>query len=119
MGSSSTKFLAMRGLQPQNVLQPETSAWLSKLPESARPSLLSTDFARIANALHEQWSRPQACLHYFDDLLVDKRGGRRGFPASIVSELSTLKNYYESEVRRSPQARSDDYIAKRTIDFGA
>jgi hypothetical protein len=119
MGSSSTKFLAMRGVQPPNVLQPETSAWLSKLPESARPSLLSTDFARIANALHEQWSRPRACLNYFDDLLIDKRGGRRGFPASIMMELSTLKRYYESEVSRGPRASSDDYIASRTIDFGS
>ena len=33
-----------------------------------------------------------------DELLVDERGGRAGFPMSIASELATLKDYYDLEV---------------------
>jgi len=51
-------------------------------------------FPRIANRLCETWKRPSVCEHYFDELLVDRRGGRKGFPLKIASELTELRAYY-------------------------
>jgi hypothetical protein len=31
---------------------------------------------------------------YFQDLLMDTRGNRQGFPLKIVMELSTLREHY-------------------------
>ena len=32
---------------------------------------------------------------YFDELLVDRRGGRQGFPKDVLRELLVLRSYYE------------------------
>ena len=71
-----------------------TVAWIAQLPEHLRPVELARDFPRIANRLCETWRRPSACERYFDDLLVDRRGGRKGFPLKIASELTELRAHY-------------------------
>jgi hypothetical protein len=69
-------------------------------------------FARIANALAQYWAAPARCSAYFDDLLIDKRGTRRGFTIGIVHELAVMKNYYENVVHRSPQTVWDEVSAR-------
>ena len=53
------------------------------------PWKLEQGFARIVQRISEVWLTPQA-EHYFNDLMVDRRGGRQGFPADIMSELMSL-----------------------------
>ena len=67
---------------------------ITDLPPSARPYQLANRFARIAHNLASMWDRPAECRAYFDDLLVDKRGGRQGFPKEIVAELLRLRHVY-------------------------
>jgi len=31
-------------------------------------------------------------------LLIDRRGGRQGFPFAVASELSALKHYYQTVI---------------------
>ena len=94
-------------------LAAETVKWLAGLPSNVRPKLLPIQFARIANALARKWASVDACLAYFDDLLIDRRGNRRGFPIGIVIELAALKNYFESVLHRSPQTVWEE-VASRT-----
>lgn len=53
------------------------------------PYQLEERFARIVNRIAELWETPQL-EHYFDDLLVDRRGGRQGFPAEVMSNIMSV-----------------------------
>jgi hypothetical protein len=87
---------AYRALQSggMDTLRPETAAWLEALPAHVRPGELACQFPRIANKLQEIWKRPAICEEYIEDLVVDRRGGRKGFPAKVATEIVELRNYY-------------------------
>ena len=76
------------------VLLPRTNNWIRSLPEQVRPHALAARFARIANFICAVWDDPPACLQYLEELLVDRRGGRKGFPIGVLRELNNLRAYY-------------------------
>jgi len=84
----------LRRAQPVLDLLPRTRQWLEAVPDRVRPHALSLQFARIANRLCAAWDDPADCLSYFDDLLVDKRPMRKGFPVTVLRELHDLRAYY-------------------------
>ena len=63
---------------------------LLRLAPAARPTHLADAMPRIANALADRWSDTPAAAAYVGDLLIDRRGGRKGFPPEIKSELVML-----------------------------
>jgi len=67
-----------------------TVAWLLHLAPDARPTHLADAIPRIANALADRWSDQRAAAAYVGDLLIDRRGGRKGFPPEIKRELVML-----------------------------
>ncbi len=67
--------------------------WLFKLPKEILPKTLARQYPRIINQIADRWERPEACLKYLDQLLIDERGTRKGFPKKIVFELSRMKVY--------------------------
>ncbi len=69
--------------------------WASTLPPDARPSALLAKFPRIANLIAVLWQDPNSLRRYVDDLLVDKRGNRQGFPLDVLRELFALRAYYD------------------------
>jgi hypothetical protein len=71
---------------------------LKSLDAHIRPKELPTCFPRIMNEIARLWRRPAQLDRYFEDLLIDHRGGRGGFPMNVALELSTLKDYYQTEV---------------------
>ena len=75
-------------------LSDEASAWMAELPESVRPRQLAIRYARVANRLAEIWNDQVKCERLLDDLMTDRRGGRKGFPLAIASELGTLHEHY-------------------------
>ena len=58
-------------------------------------------FPRIANLLAALWQDPNSLRRYVDDLLVDKRGNRQGFPVDVLRELFALRAYYDEMHPRS------------------
>ena len=84
-----------RKSQPANGLLKPTFAWASTLPVEAQPRSLMYKFPRIANLLAAMWPDPSSFRRYIDDLLVDKRGNRQGFPVDVLKELFELRAYYE------------------------
>jgi hypothetical protein len=52
-------------------------------------SPLEEQFPRLALEISTAWGSP-ASFKQLQDLLMDSRGGRRGFPADVYSDLSML-----------------------------
>ncbi|MHA7681643.1 hypothetical protein [Cupriavidus sp. PET2-C1] len=67
--------------------------WLAVLPPQVRPLELCRSYPRIGNQLAALWVDPAALSAYLADLLIDKRGGRQGFPDGIALELSQLQEH--------------------------
>jgi hypothetical protein len=76
----------------------ETCTWLVGLPVNVRPLHIARQFPRIANNIATSWRRPNECDRVFNDLIVDHRGTRKGFPSEVAKEITELKNYYNVEV---------------------
>jgi len=73
-------------------------AWLETLAEPDRPKELVRRFPRIVNRIARLWKIPLQMDRCFDDLLTDNRGNRQGFPLPVLSELASLKDYYNTRV---------------------
>lgn len=79
-------------------LSPRAIQWLASLDERIRPRILPGLYIRIVNTIADRWSEPDLMRSYFDELMVDRRGDRAGFPDDILVELSTLKHYYDKDL---------------------
>jgi hypothetical protein len=75
---------------------PRTFQWIAKLPPDVQPMEVLRQFGRIANMLAMNWNDPEATFAYFDQLLVDRRGNRKGFPPEVMAELTALRSRYAS-----------------------
>jgi hypothetical protein len=74
-------------------LTPEAFQWLHELPRHERPVQLALQFPRIVNKMADIWEDEKATTSYLQELLVDHRGNRRGFPAPVVGDLMRLRAY--------------------------
>jgi len=84
-----------RAAQPATGLLRPTMSWASTLPADVRPNALLAKFPRIANLIAVLWPDPNSLRRYIDDLIVDKRGNRQGFPLDVLRELLALRAYYD------------------------
>ncbi|NOV24377.1 hypothetical protein E5S69_12755 [Cupriavidus necator] len=75
------------------VLSDAAMRWVLSLPAEARPLLLCRRYPRIGNQLAALSANPAALHAFLVELLIDKRGGRQGFPDGIALELSRLHEY--------------------------
>lgn len=73
-----------------------TTAWLSELPQEVAPLALAKQFPRIVNRMSRFWDSPKMMDEYFRQLLVDRRGKRKGFPERVLHELYALAQYYRA-----------------------
>jgi len=95
--NSSSELRNRRRLQPLNQLLPATAKWAASLPAGVQPLALLQRLPRIANAIARLWRDNVALTAYLDELLVDRRGGRRGLPPEIQNELMTLRQFHEGQ----------------------
>jgi len=91
--SPQQDWTKLRKASPATKLFPATARWIDALPTEIQPKALGTSFPRIANMLAGVWSVAAAFDEYITDLLVDKRGGRKGFPVEVLAELHRLRAY--------------------------
>jgi hypothetical protein len=110
---SLEEIIARRRPQPKEVLLSDTIRWLAALPPDVRPTALPIQFVRIVNALARIWSDHRRCLPYLEDLLIDRRGGRQGFPFEVALEIAGLKDYYETTIHPTAQTAWDLIVAMR------
>lgn len=72
--------------------------WLRDLPAQMRPQQLCAVYPRVANRLALCWNDLALVDSVFNELLLDRRGGRAGFPATIAAELMRLHALHERRV---------------------
>ena len=75
-------------------LRTATLQWILKLPPHVQTRHLQVRYPRIANRLAAEWDHIAVCETYFESLLTDKRGGRKGFPLAVAQEIAVLRDYY-------------------------
>lgn len=71
--------------------------WLLGLPQEIRPVELLRRYPRIANKLAEGWSDATVTNENLDELVLDRRGGRQGFPPPVAAELQRLREHWEQD----------------------
>lgn len=77
-----------------------------KLLGNAYPHHLEAQYDRILSKLELLWDSPE--IHdYFSDLLIDKRGGRQGFPKEVLNEIIVLREFHEFETFRKAERKED------------
>jgi hypothetical protein len=106
-----SQWAQVRKSSPANVVLPRSRKWIDELPSHLRPIHLIEQFPRIVNLLAFDWDDATAANKQFDNLLLDHRDSRRGFPEEVRRELVALRDYYfkaafspEATIRRSPSA---------------
>jgi ankyrin repeat protein len=61
--------------------------------EQFYPAALEAKYPRIFNRIMDLWGL-QELEDYFADLMVDKRGGRQGFPPDVLNDILTLSRVH-------------------------
>lgn len=90
------------------------------------PHVLEQEFPRVLNKIGDLWGTDQA-NQYFIELLVDKRGDRKGFPLKIAEEIFFLSELHSAlHCGRSLRAgqvlnetQSIAHAAEKTREFRA
>ncbi len=78
---------------PRDVsLSAMAAGWCERFPLELRPVSLCRRYPRIANRLALCWDDRMLTHKVFEDLLVDRRGNRRGFPSEVQRELLMLRD---------------------------
>jgi hypothetical protein len=101
---ADARWLRMRAPEREadRVLSTQAQAWMRDLPPRVRPIKLCKLHPRIINRLALTWRNVAQIDQIFEDLLLDRRGDRRGFPAPVVAELTQLREF--SAARRTAEA---------------
>ena len=92
-------------------------ALLASIEEPARPKELAAAFPRIVNRMASLWRMPRHMSPYFEQLLTDIRTGRKGFSLGILTELTTLRDYYQTKVFPTPHDVWDSAEDAKGRDF--
>jgi hypothetical protein len=85
-------------VEQSDALSSATNAWLKTLPPSLRPLELCRTYPRVANRIALCWNELPLIEAVFNELLVDRRGGRIGFPVPVAAELLRLHALCERRI---------------------
>lgn len=70
------------------------------------PYCLEARFNHVLNMIDTLWDTPEID-DYFSDLIIDKRGGRQGFPNDAMDEILMLRSLRELETLRRAESSND------------
>ncbi|MEP6874154.1 MAG: hypothetical protein ABI887_07285 [Burkholderiales bacterium] len=76
------------------VLQSETHVWLRSIPTPSHPKQLCLHHPHLANRLARAWDDDLLVQRFMDDVLIDKRGHRRGLSERVRLELHRLERFH-------------------------
>ena len=100
---SKDPFKALRKREAQEPLQGYAISWMAKLPRNVQPRETGNQYPRIANRLAALWHTSAGAGAYLRELLIDKRGTRRGFPSPVAQELQALRTYLTVQTARKQE----------------
>jgi hypothetical protein len=90
--ATTADWSTVRKAHPLDQILPATRRWVESLPASVQPIQTMRTYPRIANRIASAWRDPQTAQPVIDDLLIDRRGGRQGFPPAVKMELLRLRS---------------------------
>lgn len=103
-------------IDDDRVMQSHTHAWLRGIPNGAHPKQLCRHYPRIANRIAVNWEHLPVIDRLLTDLMVDRRGERKGFPPRVRQEIERL---YSLHARRmTPLLRRGGFgpeVAQRSM----
>ncbi len=70
------------------------------------PIHLEDHFDRILTKIEKLWGKPELD-DYFTELIIDKRGGRKGFSEEVMRDIMFLHDYHESQKLRQAERQID------------
>jgi len=73
------------------VLLSETHVWLRQIPSSLLPKHMCRHHAHVANRFAGCWGDKERVQGLIDDLLIDRRGARKGFSTRVRGEIEQLE----------------------------
>ena len=71
------------------------------------PHLLQEQFPRIVEQIVSVWPYADKAIALFEDLLIDKRGGRQGFDPDVAREIFQLRVVYENIMAMPTKVEGD------------
>jgi len=82
------------------------------------PTALEQRYERILKKIVELWNEPEID-DYFTSLIVDTRGGRKGFEADVFNDIQRLYKFRESERLREVEDKLESVreLERRGIEF--
>ncbi len=86
-------FKALRARQRPTELESAAITWIAKLPREVQPRELGHRYPRIVNKLAQMWGNGSQVDNYLNELLLDARGSRSGFPKPVRDELLILRSH--------------------------
>jgi hypothetical protein len=81
-------------IDDDRVMQSHTHGWLRSIPNGVHPKQLCRHYPRIANRIAVNWQHLHVVDRLLTDLMVDRRGDRKGFPPRIRQEIERLYGYH-------------------------
>lgn len=70
------------------------------------PKALEAKYSRVFNKIMDQWGT-EALEGLFSDLIVDKRGGRQGFPPEVAADIILLSRLHSRILETAGMKRAD------------
>ena len=83
-----------------------------RAPRAEPFPIVAAAYPRVADRIRTLWGTPQ-CDAYLDELLIDRRGGRQGFPPDVVSALLLLSEEHQTRFGFRKDLPKWDDINKR------
>ena len=88
--SEAMRLLRSAGNARDSTLSKLAEEWRERLSPRLQTRALCERYPRIANRIALCWSDRALTRQLLDQLLHDRRGGRKGFPAPVRAELVAL-----------------------------
>jgi hypothetical protein len=89
------KLVRTPGRPQDQTVSESTITWARQLGQEVMPVELLKRYPRVANRLALCWSDPVLTARLLDTLLMDRRGGRQGFPGPVAAELARMRRLYK------------------------
>lgn len=83
----------------ETVLSASATRLLASLPNKVKLTATVEQYPHVLNRLADLWTRPHDLDRAFNDLLMDDRVDRQGFPFDVVLELTGLRDFYTRFLR--------------------
>ena len=93
------------------IMHPKIAKYFEGGRDQFYPKVLEAKFSRIFNKIMNMWGDAELD-GYLDGLMVDKRGGRKGFPMDAMNDILLLSRLHE-QVRAKMSAAKGDFSNER------